>query len=44
MSREQTAGIDVGSLLLSRIADLGADLLVMGAYGPRACANWCWAG
>lgn len=33
VSQEQTAGIDVGSLLLSRIADLGADLLVMGAYG-----------
>ena len=33
VSLEQTAGIDVGSLLLSRIADLDADLLVMGAYG-----------
>ena len=33
VSLEQTAGIDVGSLLLSRIADLNADLLVMGAYG-----------
>lgn len=33
VSTEQTAGIDIGSMLLSRIADLGADLLVMGAYG-----------
>ena len=33
VSQEKTAGIDVGSLLLSRISDLGADLLVMGAYG-----------
>lgn len=33
VSPERTAGIDVGSLLLSRISDLGADLLVMGAYG-----------
>ena len=33
VSQENTAGIDVGSLLLSRIADLGADLLVMGGYG-----------
>ncbi len=33
VSLERTAGLDVGSLLLSRISDLGADLLVMGAYG-----------
>jgi nucleotide-binding universal stress UspA family protein len=33
VSQEQTAGIDVGSLLLSRISDIDADLLVMGAYG-----------
>ena len=33
VSQESTAGIDVGALLLSRIADLGADLLVMGGYG-----------
>lgn len=33
VSTEQTAGIDIGSMLLSRIADIGADLLVMGAYG-----------
>ncbi|MCM0021433.1 MAG: universal stress protein, partial [Tagaea sp.] len=28
-----TDGMGVGDALLSRIADLGADLLVMGAYG-----------
>lgn len=28
-----TAGMEVGEELLSRLADLGADLLVMGAYG-----------
>ena len=26
-------GVDVGNLLLSRVADIGADMLVMGAYG-----------
>lgn len=32
----ETTEIDVGNALLSRAADLGADLLVMGAYGrPR---------
>ncbi|HEX7055417.1 MAG TPA: universal stress protein [Burkholderiales bacterium] len=29
----QNAGIDVGSQILSRAADSGADLIVMGAYG-----------
>lgn len=33
VSQERTGGIDVGSLLLSRISDLSADLLVMGGYG-----------
>lgn len=32
-SRVRAEDIDVGNLLLSRAADLGADLLVMGAYG-----------
>ncbi len=30
---EETAGVDAGAMLLSRVADLSADLLVMGAYG-----------
>lgn len=32
-SKVRADDIDVGNLLLSRAADLGADLLVMGAYG-----------
>jgi len=28
-----SAGLPIGEVLLSRLADLGADLLVMGAYG-----------
>lgn len=30
---QETTEVDVGSALLSRVADLGADLIVMGAYG-----------
>ena len=33
IERTVSADIPVGEILLSRIADLGADLLVMGAYG-----------
>ena len=33
VSRQAGAGLDVGSQLLSRAADSGADLIVMGAYG-----------
>jgi nucleotide-binding universal stress UspA family protein len=33
IERTVSAGLPVGEVLLSRIADLGADLLVMGAYG-----------
>lgn len=33
VSAEHSAGIDIGSMLLSRIGDIGADLLVMGGYG-----------
>jgi nucleotide-binding universal stress UspA family protein len=33
VANEPTAGIDVGSLILSRSADMAADLIVMGAYG-----------
>jgi nucleotide-binding universal stress UspA family protein len=32
-SQTVSDGVDVGDILLSRIADLGADLFVMGAYG-----------
>jgi len=33
IERTVSAGLSVGDVLLSRAADLGADLLVMGAYG-----------
>lgn len=33
IERTVSAGVPVGEVLLSRAADLGADLLVMGAYG-----------
>jgi nucleotide-binding universal stress UspA family protein len=33
IERTVSAGVPIGELLLSRAADLGADLLVMGAYG-----------
>jgi nucleotide-binding universal stress UspA family protein len=32
LSNQPSAGVDVGSLILSRVADTGADLIVMGAY------------
>ena len=33
VSSTTSADIDVGDIILSRSVDLGADLLVMGAYG-----------
>jgi nucleotide-binding universal stress UspA family protein len=33
VERTVSAGLPVGEVLLSRAADLGADLIVMGAYG-----------
>jgi nucleotide-binding universal stress UspA family protein len=33
VARLPSGGIDIGSLILSRAADSGADLIVMGAYG-----------
>ncbi|MDH4172341.1 MAG: universal stress protein [Betaproteobacteria bacterium] len=33
VTRQSGAGYDVGSQILSRAADVGADLIVMGAYG-----------
>lgn len=35
---------DVGEELLSRIADLGCDLLVMGAYGHSRAREWAFGG
>ena len=33
IERTVSAGLPIGEVLLSRVADLGVDLLVMGAYG-----------
>ena len=38
------AAIDVGNELLSRAADLGADLIVMGAYGHSRAREWVFGG
>jgi nucleotide-binding universal stress UspA family protein len=40
-----TAGdISVGDEILSRLADMGADLLVMGAYGHSRMREWAFGG
>ena len=41
LQRDTAADSDVGGVILSRAADLDADLIVMGLYGPRACASGC---
>jgi nucleotide-binding universal stress UspA family protein len=43
---EQTgsAGLDPGDVLLSRAADLGADLIVAGAYGHTRLREWVLGG
>jgi nucleotide-binding universal stress UspA family protein len=33
VAAEPSAGVDIGDLILSRAADIGADMIVMGAYG-----------
>lgn len=40
----QGADIDVGNELLSRTADLGSDLLVMGGYGHSRLREWVLGG
>jgi nucleotide-binding universal stress UspA family protein len=35
---------DIGEILLSRVADLGADLLVMGCYGHGRAREWILGG
>lgn len=35
---------DIGNLLLSRAADVGADLLVMGCYGHSRAREWVMGG
>jgi nucleotide-binding universal stress UspA family protein len=39
-----TAGIGVGEALLSHVSDLGADLLVMGAYGHSRTREYVFGG
>jgi nucleotide-binding universal stress UspA family protein len=42
--RVSSSGKEVGSLLLSQAAALGADLLVMGAYGHTQLREWIFGG
>jgi nucleotide-binding universal stress UspA family protein len=42
--RDVARNRDVGELLLSRAADLGADLLVMGCYGRSRAREWALGG
>ncbi len=41
---EEGEGIDVGDLILSRVADLGSDLIVMGAYSHSRLREWVLGG
>ena len=43
-ARSEPAAGDVGETLLSRAADLSADLLVMGAYGHARAREWVLGG
>jgi len=42
--RNLQSDIDIGDTLLSHAADLGADLLVMGAYGHSRVREWAMGG
>jgi len=42
--RHASGGEDVGHVLLSRAADFGADLVVMGAYGHSHLSEWMFGG
>ncbi len=44
MHRDVARNREVGELLLSRAADLGADLLVMGCYGHTRAREWALGG
>lgn len=44
MHRDTARDRDVGELLLSRAADLGADLIVMGCYGHTRAREWALGG
>ena len=44
LEREEREPGDVGERLLSRAADLDADLLVMGCYGHSRAREWVLGG
>ncbi len=44
LHRDVARSRDVGELLLSRAADLGADMLVMGCYGHTRAREWALGG
>lgn len=44
LHRDVARDRDVGELLLSRAADLGADMLVMGCYGHTRAREWALGG
>ena len=44
VQREVASAREVGELLLSKAADLGADLLVMGCYGHGRAREWVLGG
>ncbi len=44
VATEHAADIDVGNALLSRSADISADLLVMGGYGHSRLSEWVLGG
>ncbi len=39
-----TGGIDIGNVLLSQAADLGADMIVMGAFSRHPLREWAMGG
>jgi nucleotide-binding universal stress UspA family protein len=44
VSSTAAADIDVGDVILSRLSDIGADLLVMGAYGHSRLREYAFGG
>ena len=44
VQREVAADVDVGDVILSRAADYGVDLIVMGVYGHSRVREWMLGG
>jgi nucleotide-binding universal stress UspA family protein len=44
VQREVAADVDVGNIILSRAADYGVDLIVMGVYGHSRVREWMLGG